>query len=381
MLITAPGKVILFGEHAVVYGCPALTAAIDSRTTLNFYRISEKNSSDFLFKIYFQNFTNEPFILSSSDLVEHIPIGKFDSEGRAYFASLSEQLLIEKNMPVSLKTSVAVILFSYSLMRQAMRIRKLKCPFELNISSTLPINAGLGSSGAYCSVIAAFFLYIGGEISDSKFSSSDLLRIQSFAHELEKFMHKSPSGVDTAISGSGGLIKFQLFENKSNIHEIDVLNRDCLPKLIVINTNTPRSTAAVVESVRVFRQSNPDIVDSVFNSIETICNEGTAVFSEYGNDSSSQLSALFSLNHRQLCRLGVSNELLDEIVQRLEALGFGAKLTGAGRGGCVIALPSKESDIVDSLQVVKNALIDLNVSVFETTLCASGIKICQDKNM
>lgn len=382
MSITAPGKVILFGEHVVVYGCPALAAAIDSRTTLTFHRCSQKFHNDLLFKINFQDFTDEPFVILHSDLIKDIPFGKQNADIRPYFLSHSEKLLIEQNMPRSLIRSVAVIFFSLFLTRKTKKMGDLGHSYEVTFTSTLPINAGLGSSGAFCSIVAAFFLYLGGEIVESVLSGSDHLRIRSFAHELEKFMHNSPSGIDTAVSISGGLLKFQRFDNKYTLNEIDVLNPDYLPNLIVINTNRPRSTAAVVESVRVFRQQNSGIFDRVFESIKSICEEGSELLSSpLGKTSLGHLSSLFSSNHKELSQLGVSNEFLEEIVRRMELLGFGAKLTGAGRGGCVIAIPSRELDIEDSVKEVRNALKDLNVTVFETTLCAPGIKLKLDMNL
>nr|CDS27076.1 Mevalonate galactokinase [Hymenolepis microstoma] len=381
MSITAPGKVILFGEHTVVYGCPALATAIDSRTSLTFHRISPNFRNDLLLKINFRDFTNEPLVLLHSNIIKDIPPEKEDADMRTYFLALSEKLLIEQRMTKSLINSLAVFLFSFFLMKKMKEVWNFTYPYEVTCSSSLPINAGLGSSGAFCSVVAAFFLYLGGELVDSALSASDRLRVQSFAHELEKFMHNSPSGIDTAISVSGGLLKFHRFDDKFNLREIEVFNPECLPNLIVINTGIPRSTATVVESVRAFRQEKSGIFDSVFESVQSICEVGTKTLSNpLDNTSLVILSSLFSSNHRELCRLGVSNALLDEIVRRMEVLGFGAKLTGAGRGGCVIAIKSRELDTADSVKVVRNALKDLNVTVFETSLCAPGIKLNLDTN-
>ncbi|VDN99992.1 unnamed protein product [Rodentolepis nana] len=381
MSISSPGKVILFGEHTVVYGCPALAAAIDSRISLKFHRISPSIRNGLLLKINFKDFTNEPLVILHSNLIVDIPRDKGDADIREYFLTLSEKLLVEQKMAKSLINSLAVFLFSFFLMRKVKEAWNLALPYEVTCSSSLPINAGLGSSGAFCSVVAAFFLHLGGEITVSTLSDSDHLRIQSFAHELEKFMHNSPSGIDTAISVSGGLLKFHRLNDKITLRQIDVVNPECLPKLIVINTGVPRSTATVVDSVRAFRQENPAVFDSVFETVQSICEVGTKILSN-SLDSTSlvHLSSLFSMNHRELCRLGVSNSLLDEIVRRMEVLGFHAKLTGAGRGGCVIAIKCKELDTEDSLKVVRNTLKDLNVTVFETSLCAPGIKFTLDMN-
>ncbi|KAM7541458.1 hypothetical protein Aperf_G00000021702 [Anoplocephala perfoliata] len=381
MSITAPGKVILFGEHTVVYGCPALAASIDACITLTFRRHSSHLCRDLLFKINFKDFTDEPFILHRYDFVDEPVLGKPDADLLASFLSRSESLLSDFNMPKELIKSVAVILFSLHLIRDSNKLCNIEEPYELTFTSTLPINAGLGSSGAFCSVVAAFSLFLTGEIVNSELSSSDYMQIQSFAHKLEKFMHNSPSGVDTTVSVYGGLINFQRSDSKFVMHRIDVPNCGDLPNLVIINTNTPRSTAAVVESVRNFRHDNLETFNAVSDSITSICNEGLAILSKpLGTASLEYLSSLFSMNHKELCRLGVSNEILDEVVQRMESLCFGAKLTGAGRGGCVIALPSKKSDIVDTVKRISYLLKDLNVTVFGTTLCTAGIKMALYKD-
>ncbi|KAL5111873.1 putative mevalonate kinase [Taenia crassiceps] len=231
--------------------------------------------------------------------------------------------------------SVPVCLVSkYSIRRTA----SLSC--DITLTSTLPINAGLGSSAAFCSVVAAFFLHLHGCITSPNLTEDDLSLVHSFANELEKIMHASPSGIDTLISTSGGMICFtkNTTDGSTFIRSLATpLLRDNLPKLLIINTNIPRSTADVVNSVQKFREC-------------TICKKAESIFSSpFDEDSLNVLCKLFLQNHDALCELGVSNAALDEIVRRLRTIGFGAKLTGAGRGGCAIALPCKSVDSRDAV--------------------------------
>ncbi|VDM15934.1 unnamed protein product [Hydatigera taeniaeformis] len=377
--ISASGKVILFGEHAVVYGYPALALSIDASTTLKFRRIIPSDGSDIAFNLNFIGVFDRSICLKNSDFVFDLPSDSEGSDMHSFFLTKSQNLLSQVDGSRHIVQSVAVILFSYHLLHSKYRVRTASPPCDITISSTLPINAGLGSSAAYCSVVAAFFLYLHGCITGPNIADGDLSLVRSLANELEKIMHSSPSGVDTAISISGGMVWFQkdIHDGFTSIRPLPLSLRPTnLLKLLIINTNTPRLTADVVNSVQEFRECNPGLCDQIFENISVICKEAGAIFSApLDDDSLNVLCKLFVQNHDALCKLGVSNEVLDEIVKRLKTIGFGAKLTGAGRGGCAIALPSKTADSRNAVDRVKNLLQDMNVTVFETTFCAPGMRI------
>ncbi|KAL5966399.1 Mevalonate kinase [Taenia solium] len=378
--ISAPGKVILFGEHAVVYGCPALATSIDASTTLKFHRIIPSDDSDLAFNLNFANYIDRSISLKISDFVFDFPPKCIGSDIHSFFLTKSQNMLSKLDVPSQIVQSVAVILFSCHLLQSRHHVRRIAgLPCDITLTSTLPISAGLGSSAAYCSVVAALFLYLHGCITGPNLTEDDLFLVRSFANELEKIMHASPSGVDTSISTSGGMVWFKknTTDGSTFIRSLSTsLLSDNLPKLLIINTNTPRSTADVVNSVQKFRECKPELCNQIFENISAICKKAEDVFSSpLDKDSLNILPMLFLQNHDALCKLGVSNEALDEIVRRLRSIGFGAKLTGAGRGGCVIALPCKTADSSDAVDRVRNLLQDLNVTVFETTFCAPGIRM------
>lgn len=378
--ISAPGKVILFGEHAVVYGCPALATSIDASTTLEFHRIISSDDSGVVFNLNFSNFIDRSICLKTSDFVFDFPSNGFGSNVHSFFLTKSQNMLSKLDVPSQIVQSVAVILFSCHILQSRYHVRRTDdLPCDIKLTSTLPINAGLGSSAAYCTVVAAFFLYLHGCIHGPNLTEDDLFLVQSFANELEKIMHASPSGVDTSISASGGMVCFKknTTDGSTFIRPLPItLMHDNLPKLLIINTNTPRSTADVVNSVQRFRDCEPELCNQIFENISAICKKAEGVFSSpLDEDSWNVLCKLFLQNHDALCKLGVSNETLDEIVRRLRTVGFGAKLTGAGRGGCAIALPCKTADSRNAVDTVRSLLQDLNVTVFETTFCAPGIRM------
>ena len=380
MSISAPGKVILFGEHSVVYGFSALATSLDAFTTLNFRQIHSHEFPDLVFTICFKDFSEKSIRLNAAHLDLNLRVDDISFDLRDFFLTKSRSLLLQLEYPTEVVPSVAVVLLSWYLLRVKYHEYKTAVfHHELTFSSTLPMCSGLGSSAAYCTVVAAFFLYVYGLVSSSNPSDDDLICIQSFAHELEKVMHDSPSGVDTAISTSGGMVLFKksTIDEETFIRPLKIRLPHCnIPKLIVIDTKMPRSTADIVKSVRQLYESQPDLCRHIFKEIEGICEKAVDIFSAPVNSASwNQLSKLFGQNHQALCKLGVSNWLLDEIVRRLENIGIGAKLTGAGRGGCVIALPCSNGDSVCALEKIRSLFKDLDIFIFEVAFCVPGVRI------
>ncbi|VDD75193.1 unnamed protein product [Mesocestoides corti] len=384
--VSAPGKVILFGEHSVVYGYPAIAASIDALTTLTFQPGVQGLESVVALRVRFLNITDEPVYITNCDIayldsVRTIPCSP---NFKDLFISKSRLILDKFDSSNHLVSSVAVFLLALYLVRsQYSSSCTLDLPIDVSVNSTLPIGAGLGSSAAYCSVVATFCFYLYGCIADLELTEELLFLIQSVAHEAEKIMHSSPSGVDTTISARGGLITFRrdLIASRVITQSLS-LPFSCgeYPKLLIIDTNVPRSAGDAVNSVRHLRENQPVLCNQVFEDINLICGNAERVLSKpLTRESLVALNNLFVQNHEALCRLGVSNEKLDEVVRRLESIGLGAKLTGAGKGGCAIALLCSSMDPVGVAQDVRNLLHDLNVTVLAVDFCVPGLKIQIEK--
>ena len=287
---SAPGKIIISGEHAVVHGKPAIAGAISSRV----YTTLEEGEG----------------ILSIPQLNIDSPL---DSEGSIF-----------------------------AFFRRGFELLKKK-PLTIKIDCDFPIGAGLGSSAAMaCSFLKALEPDLTNE------------RIQQLAHEMEKIVHGNPSGVDTAISTNGGLIRFQSGE----IMPLPVRN---LP-ILVGYTRMPGNTKKTVSKVQKLLEEKPE-TKKILDNIEDItlrCEEAIL----RGNQS--LLGELLTENHELLRELGVSTPELDRLVKvALKAGALGAKLTGGGGGGCIIAL-SGEEKVVEAIRnsggtVIKTRLSDAGV--------------------
>lgn len=358
----------------MVYGCPAIATSIDASTSLSFYqkshmaydieiRFSEKNNAICL---------NKELISSLSGLESYSSLS-------AECLDISRRLVGKDEHHTTIVDSLAVFLLMWHLVdSEDTNFDKHSFSFSVEISSNLPIGVGLGSSAAYCSVVAAFFLVVYGLIPYSEISPDNLKLIQSKAHEGEKILHSSPSGLDTAISTFGGLVLFRKDQSLNTI-SINQLNLNpCVYKplkMLIINTHIPRSTADVVDAVRRFNDVNPEMCRSVFAEIRSICDAAVEICSRPLTDKSFDiLCRLLDRNQISLKNLGVSHEKLDEIVRRLHSLGISSKLTGAGRGGCVIALVKTDS-FCQTFEKVNKILENLKVTVIECAFCVPGVNI------
>ena len=266
MIASAPGKVILFGEHAVVYGRHAVVSAINLRC----YAKAEKNS----------------------EIVIESPLGKtgLDFEVHPYV--------------------------SYALKRFS-EIKPIKGVY-IKIWSDIPIASGLGSSSAVTvAVIKALDLLF-----ETSLGREEIFEI---ARRVELDVQGIGSGTDPFISTFGGTWIIPKRE-RLDVGEIN---------LTVINTKKKSITSDMVKMVAELRDKYKDVVERIFDAIDSIALRGALALKSSNFD---ELSFLIRTNQLLLKALGVSCKEIDEIVERLDRMGIPAKITGAGGGGCVIAL-------------------------------------------
>ncbi len=254
---SAPGKVFLFGEHAVVYGKPGIAMAIKPRVYVTVRK------------------TRNPLRVKSP-----------------YLEKCFEQMGVNGS---------------------------------LYINSQLPSSSGLGSSAA---VTVATLSAINDEFD----LGYDRLDIAAMAHAIEKSVQKGhASPTDTYVSTFGGIILIQ-----------GDIKRRLLPEdfhLVIGNTMVSHSTARMVSQVSKFRATDPDIVNPILDAIEAVTNRSLHVFTDQ-----KALGAYMDINHELLEALGVGHPALTRLVTAARAAGaYGAKITGAGGGGSMVALCPKRS--------------------------------------
>ena len=294
VIASAPAKIILLGEHFVVYGEPAIVMAIDKRV---YARVEKRNdnrlhvrSMDLNLEAFFENGS---FRVEQGDLKEAKM--KFEPVKQAI-----EKVMEKHGQHVGL---------------------------DIEINSTVPVGAGLGSSAA---VIAATTAATGA-ILDVKLSKEDILRI---TYTAEKIVHGTPSGVDPAISTMGGTM---LFQRDTGFKPLEVKTN--IP-LIIGDTGVERSTRVQVEKVRDLVDKYPRVTEHLMKAAREIVLRAIEALKE--NDLET-LGTMMNINHALLYGIGVSDESLEWLANAARKAGaLGAKLTGAGGGGCMIALAREE---------------------------------------
>jgi len=284
ILSSSPGKVIFFGEHFVVKGKPAIATAINLRTQVI---LKPKDSWPSTIRSRPLNATlkiNDDLSTSGNELLVH-------------FVKALE-LLSEKGL-------------------------KLK-PFEADISGDLPPSTGLGSSASSAaSFILALSEYLGYHI-----EKKDLFTL---TNELEKVIHKNPSGIDSTIVVYGGTILYKRDEGFTRLN----INRGKKFSLLIACTKSKRSTGELVQQVLEFARRHHRILNHVYNAAEALVKEAVESLE---NGDLTKLGELMNINQGLLYTIGVSSLELERIIFETRATGcLGSKLTGAGGGGCVIA--------------------------------------------
>jgi mevalonate kinase len=227
---------------------------------------------------------------------------------------------------------------------------------RVSILSELADGAGLGSS-------AATMLAVTGAVSAFEGWDRSLASLLERASEGERAIHGRPSGIDVAASAMGGVI---IFKSGEPPRQVDVKGP---VQLMVAHSGRKRSTGKLITKVAEMRKRYPSMFASLCESatmISTLCSERLLERDAKG------LASLMTYNHAVLGRAGASTSGLDQLVDLcLESGCLGAKLTGAGGGGSVLAVPP--SDEVDA-ERVKSTLERKGYSSFFTVVPSGGLR-------
>jgi len=257
-------------------------------------------------------------------------------------------------------------------------------------SQQLPIGAGLGSSAAFSVALAAACCLLRGA-APSPWQVPDAAQqrtINQWAFAAEVLLHGSPSGLDNTTSCLGGFVFFRRQEPQS---QCERLQEGALPplRLLLLNTRQPRSTRSLVARVQALKSRLPLVVDPVLDSIHAISLrfrellQGTGEEPDGGRscfaDSFAAVSELMAINHQLLLALGVGHARLEAVRAVCEQHGYACKLTGAGGGGCAIALVSRcacekcGGGAAEAEARLRASLSDLGVDCFESSLGREGV--------
>lgn len=278
----APGKIILFGEHAVVYGYPAIAVPINAvHLKVSILPVILEEQS--IIKIRNLN-KNEDIPFSELDITNPIRISV-------------ENVFVHINQ---------------------------KPPnFEMTISSTIPIAAGLGSSAALAVAITkCMSRFLGFSLTNNE--------VNSLAFKSEEFQHGSPSGIDNSVITLGKPI---FFSKTKTISPIKIKNSI---HIILADTGKRTLTKEVVSFVKQRLLTEPDSAKPILAEIGNIVERASEALS---NGEIGKIGDLMIRNHNALKKLGVSSTELNSLVtSALENGALGAKLCGGGKGGYIVAI-------------------------------------------
>jgi mevalonate kinase len=313
---SAPAKVILFGEHFVVYGSPAILAAINKRISVDARTIIH----------------DENKIVIRSDIGvagEYHKNGEFNAlEGGSKAKAVLDPLY----------GAIRQVL----LMRNKKKKKKKKnIGIEIGISSRVPPGIGLGSSAASCVATVAAV--------DSLFQKNpSRQKVCELAIESERLIHKRTSGADCYVSTFGGLMQYY---GKSKSFKNIETKRSL--SLVVASTGIKHSTSDLVAGVKRFKDTNRILFESLSKQASDICLQACTAIESGKCD---KIGELMNENQIILQQIGISHHKVRDIIDICSKAGaMGAKITGAGGGGAVIALAASKQESTKIASHVKAA--------------------------
>lgn len=299
--IRVPGKIHLVGEHSVVYGEPAIIAALDRHVSV------EIRTASAIF----------------------INGKEFDIDETKRFSQRIEELWQRcmKNCDFSelssiMKSDNNFIRASAGYMLDSLQPEE---GVKIDIKSDIPRGAGMGSSAAISvAIVASFSSLFKNEFNRQK--------INSAAFELERFLHGTPSGGDNSACCFGGFLWFRKGENSIEMKNLGTKDSGIFDNFIVANTGIPKlSTCELVQNVR---RTDPSIRDPVIKDLGKI----TSLMKEALEEGDSKrIVNLINRTWDNLSKLGLSTPNADSLISKIRKAGGAAKLCGACGGGTLLA--------------------------------------------
>ncbi len=300
---SAPGKVILFGEHFVVHGTKAILCSIDKRITATSQFIDEKK------------------------IKVRTELG-------------SKEVELDKTS--NLETSPKFLKPFLHIVNDALKNNQSNNGIEIILESEIPHGVGLGSSSAACVAAVAS---VNGLF--RKLSKEEILKK---AIEAEKTIFKNTSGADSAVSVYGG---FMSYDTSNGFQEISLKNNF---DLIITNSAQIHNTEQMVNKVKKFKEQNEKQFSELCSREDIIIKE---VLSALKENNLGKIGALMLENQKLLEQIGVSTEKITSLINESTKTSYGSKLTGAGGGGCIISLvdTSNSSSTLSNLKRLGDSFI------------------------
>jgi len=329
-MASAPGSLKLFGEHAVVYNRLGLSAAFNRRAFCEMKKAEDGvtiNLTDFrnTAKFNFNEITSAH--VSIKGMIEGKDMVGLEKERRDMFS------------PYKVILGEFFSEFGFS-------------PIEVSIHSDIPRNSGLGSSAAvFCSLAGGLNNFFHTVLSENQ--------VAELTNLGDKVVHGNPSGLDASTCTFGGYISFRREEG------VKPLRIKTEVPMLVVNTGSQKDTGEMIGRVAERYKNDKRRVDSIFDRMEETALGGINALK------SSNLKELGeNMNTAQECfrELGLSTPAVEKIIEAAMSNGaLGAKITGAGGGGCVIILAKQPGKLIPLYK-------GMGLESFQTVLGAEGVK-------
>lgn len=307
---SAPGKVILVGEHAAVYGNPVIVAAVDLRT---YVQVNVREDELFTLTNRCTNVNNLCF--KFSDLPE-------------------------------LKKGWGTVLTAECINKTFEAIKE-KRGLDILVWSDAPVASGLGSSA---SASSAMCYAIANELGH-KLKKKD---VANLAWSIENIVHGKSSGVDPYAVTFGGILRYR----KGNFSRIKVKK---YPEITIGNTGIKSNTIESVTDVMRLKEKYPKFFSLYLKAMKHLVDYSQR-FLEEGE--LKRFGEVMNINHGLLSAIGVSSPELEKLVWAARKTSPGAKLCGSGRGGIMIALGDAAAEIKEAGgKVIKTKITDEGVRI------------------
>ena len=397
---SAPGKIILAGEHAVVHGTRALATVIDLRTTATVSELPLSASSvtvrfhtqhsihTFLYSLdqlrsIAALYANQRPSIDTSSTHEALPDSASLDFLHAAFTALVPQQSVYQSEDAASNLSSATLPFDVSCL---VFVLYFTCLYrahrgvECDISSQLPMSAGLGSSASFCAAVAASFCSLlqlrraetalpktmDGSATATKLPVDTEL-VNAWAYEGERVLHGTPSGVDNSAIVHGGCLLYRRGQPFTFLPSLPPLS------WLIVNTRQSRDTKQLVAGVGQRLRDKPATYRPMIDRIDAIVGDWQRLVLRAADcPDLSSLPALICENQQLLDALGVSHATIDSVLSVADRHGLAGKLTGAGGGGCVVLLAKEERG---DWRQMETELEGLGFQVLRGSIGGSGVEV------
>lgn len=370
IIVSAPGKIILMGEHSVVYGKPAVVGAVDKRIKVRI----KNNKNKILIK-------DKTLSLVEETTIEEIE--KFTNGAREKweeYEKTKDGKILKEICQKPLDLVKIAIGETYQNYEEPISLTN----FTLEVESGIPVGRGMGSSSALAVAVVGAILYfvkvqsgVRKKNINNKFIAEESDLIFKIALEVEKRIHGNSSGVDVMASIYGGFLYYRKDkENKVHWENLNIPN-DNLNNFILFDSGRPEETTGeMVAEVRKRmikkKRWGKELLLKMEKATEKFIEEIKKISLETDRQGKQSLRETFFIAEKCLEKMGVVSLMTKEKIRKLKELGLTLKISGAGgkkgESGMLLAFGELTEEIKKTAQ-------GLEISIIEAELGAEGIKI------